>query len=428
TAGPLTAAITGLVDRWMRSTTCPPRSAGARWSPSPTIPHDDGPPPGPEAPSEGRAAARSPNEPRSKVVAPAERSAPAQKARPAPVTTTPRTSSSASVRSNTSISSAAMRGVKAFSWSGRDSVTTAAGPRTSYVICSYSTSSPCRPGTPARDGEPDPTGTARSLGRVSTDTDPTATDPDANGDLDPELVDLRAADVAWDLESLVAGTSVDELLDRSEALTEELEGLRGRVAGLTAEELAAAMRTTAELQEAQGRAGYYAMLRFSEDTSDPERGALMMKVQERSTSLATRLVFFELEWAELDDARAEELLADPRLDFCAHHLRSVRRYRDHLLSEPEETLLTEKSVSGASAWVRLFDELTSAIEVELPASILESEEGGDTTTVGLEQALSMLQHPDRDVRRTAAEAVTAALEPGLRTRAFVFNTLLLDKS
>jgi len=263
---------------------------------------------------------------------------------------------------------------------------------------------------------------------VSTDTDPTATDPDANGDLDPELVDLRAADVAWDLESLVAGTSVDELLDRSEALTEELEGLRGRVAELTAEELAAAMRTTAELQEAQGRAGYYAMLRFSEDTSDPERGALMMKVQERSTSLATRLVFFELEWAELDDARAEELLADPRLDFCAHHLRSVRRYRDHLLSEPEEKLLTEKSVSGASAWVRLFDELTSAIEVELPASILESEEGGDTTTVGLEQALSMLQHPDRDVRRTAAEAVTAALEPGLRTRAFVFNTLLLDKS
>src|SRR5262245_49424713 len=36
--------------------------------------------------------------------------------------------------------------------------------------------------------------------------------------------------------------------------------------------------------------------------------------------------------------------------------------------------------------------------------------------------------PDRDVRRTAAEAVTSALAPGLRTRAFVFNTLLVDKS
>jgi oligoendopeptidase F len=259
---------------------------------------------------------------------------------------------------------------------------------------------------------------------VSTDTDPTA----ATEDLDPQLADLRAAHVAWDLESLVEGTSVEELLDGSEELTAQLEAYRGRMADLTADELAGAMRTMAELQEAQGRVGYYAMLRFSENTSDPERGALMMKVQERSTGLATRLVFFELEWAELDDATAEALLADPSLDFCAHHLRSVRRYRDHLLSEPEEQLLTEKSVSGAGAWVRLFDELTSAITVELPASVLEPEDGGDTSTVGLEQALSMLQHPDRALRRTAAEAVTAGLEPGLRTRAFVFNTLLLDKS
>jgi oligoendopeptidase F len=258
---------------------------------------------------------------------------------------------------------------------------------------------------------------------VSTDTDPTASTAD-----DPQLADLRAAHVAWDLEPLIEGTSVDELLDRSEQLTEQLEAYRGRMADITAGDLAEAMHTMADLQEAQGRVGYYAMLRFSEDTSDPERGALMMKVQERSTTLATRLVFFELEWAELDDATADALLADPRVDFCAHHLRSVRRYRDHLLSEPEEQLLTEKSVSGAGAWVRLFDELTSAITVELPASVLEPEDGGDTSTVGLEQALSMLQHPDRDLRRTAAEAVTAGLEPGLRTRAFVFNTLLLDKS
>ncbi len=35
---------------------------------------------------------------------------------------------------------------------------------------------------------------------------------------------------------------------------------------------------------------------------------------------------------------------------------------------------------------------------------------------------------DPDVRRSTAEAVTAALEPGLRTRAFLFNTLLADKA
>ncbi|HNH96032.1 MAG TPA: M3 family oligoendopeptidase [Microthrixaceae bacterium] len=255
-------------------------------------------------------------------------------------------------------------------------------------------------------------------------TDPDTTDPDTTSpdttspELTPEQVDLTAADVAWDLEPLLDGHSVDELLDRAEEVADQLANLRGTIAEMSAGALADAMHLSAELEDLQGRAGYYAMLRFSEDTQDPGRGAEMMKVQERGTAIAAKLVFLELEWAALPDERVDELLADPVLDFCAHHLRSARRYRDHLLSEPEEVLLTEKSTSGAAAWVRLFDELTSAITVELP------EQG----TVGLEQGLSLLQHPDRAVRQQAAAAVTAGLEPGLRTRAFVFNTLLLDKS
>ena len=255
-------------------------------------------------------------------------------------------------------------------------------------------------------------------------TDPDTTDPDTTSpdttspELTPEQVDLTAADVAWDLEPLLDGHSVDDLLDRAEGVADQLANLRGTIAEMSAGALADAMHLSAELEDLQGRAGYYAMLRFSEDTQDPERGAEMMKVQERGTAIAAKLVFLELEWAALPDERVDELLADPVLDFCAHHLRSARRYRDHLLSEPEEVLLTEKSTSGAAAWVRLFDELTSAITVELP------EQG----TVSLEQGLSLLQHPDRAVRQQAAAAVTAGLEPGLRTRAFVFNTLLLDKS
>ena len=266
---------------------------------------------------------------------------------------------------------------------------------------------------------------------MSTDT-PTTTDPTATDD-DPAARDLTAADVEWNLDSLIAGSDVDQLLDRSDAIATDLVSYRGRIATLDSAELATAMHLMAELQEAQGPAGYFAMLRFSDNTADPERGALMMRVQERSTTLATQLVFFELEWAAVDTDRVEDLLSDPVLDFCAHHLRSMHRYRDHMLSEPEEQLLTEKSVSGASAWVRLFDEQTSAITVELPTAMLGDGAnagvgGGDTTTAPLEAGLSRLQHPDRDVRRSAADAITAGLEPGLRTRGFIFNTLLLDKS
>ncbi len=61
----------------------------------------------------------------------------------------------------------------------------------------------------------------------------------------------------------------------------------------------------------------------------------------------------------------------------------------------------------------------SAIVVDLP--------DGPTS---LEQGLSAgWAHPiARSDRRLAAEAVTVGLEPGLRTRAFVFNTLMADKA
>jgi oligoendopeptidase F len=133
--------------------------------------------------------------------------------------------------------------------------------------------------------------------------------------------------------------------------------------------------------------------------------------------LSTRLIFLELEWAEVPEAKASVLLESAELDFCRYYLESARRYRPHLLTEPEEKILAEKDVTSSSAWSRLFDELTSAVVVDLP--------DGPTS---LEQGLSRLGSPDRAERQIAADAVTAALEPGLRTRAYVFNTLMADKS
>ncbi len=240
---------------------------------------------------------------------------------------------------------------------------------------------------------------------------------------DPELE--RAA---WDLEPLMDGEGesgverrLEEALTRAKSFAERYAGKLGELDGPG---LAEAMGELAAIYELVGRAGTYAGLRFSTDTANPANGALLQRVQERETAIETTLLFFELEWAALPEERAEELLADEALDKCRHHLRNVRRYREHLLSEPEEKVLSEKSLTGATAWARLFEELTSAIEVELPAQ----PPAGEAERVALDVALSRLAGPDREVRRTAAEAVTAALEPGLRTRAYVLNTLLVDKS
>lgn len=233
-----------------------------------------------------------------------------------------------------------------------------------------------------------------------------------------DVTDPEVLEVAWDLEPLVDGAGpagVDAQLDEADRRAQAFaERYAGNVASLDGPGLEEAMRELAAISELVGKAGSYAHLWFSTNTGDPERGALVAKFTERGTEVETRLVFFELEWAAIDDAQADAVLEHPGLEFAAHHLRSARKYRPHLLSEAEEKLLAEKSQTGSGAWARLFSELMAQVKMA----------DGEP----LEIALSKLMHPDREVRRQTAEGVTEALAPGLRTRAFIVNTLALDKA
>jgi oligoendopeptidase F len=234
-----------------------------------------------------------------------------------------------------------------------------------------------------------------------------------------DLIDLAAAGVdatAGAGNEAAVTALIDEAEDRAEQFAADLEGKVGELDGAG---LIDAMERLAGISDLVGRALNFTHLRFAADTETPAVGALLQRSTERATRIQTRLLFFELEWVAIDDERAEELLATEGLDFCRHHLRMERRYRPHLLSAPEERIVTELSPTGRGAWGRLFDELTSAIRVDLP----DAEE-----EVALDVALARLFDPERERRREAAEAVTGALEPGLRTRAYVFNTLLQDKA
>ena len=235
--------------------------------------------------------------------------------------------------------------------------------------------------------------------------------------------DEELAEARWDLEPLVEGggkkRALELLDDAQQRATKFAETYRGKVAELDAQAFADAMHELEDLSDGVGRAATYASLGFAVDTQDPERGALLQEISERGAALQTVLLFFDLEWNEVDDDRAEALLESDELAFCRHHLRTLRRYRPHQLSEPEEKILTETAVTGRSAFGRLFTELTSAITVDRP---------GADEPVQLMEALANLHSPDRELRKTTADAVTASLEPGLRTRAFVFNTLLADKA
>jgi len=167
--------------------------------------------------------------------------------------------------------------------------------------------------------------------------------------------------ITWDLSDLYAGIddpAIERDLDRSDAEADALDArYRGRIAGLSAAELAAMLSAYEALLERAYKVGSFAQLAWSADTSVPAHGALLQKATERGSRLSQKLVFVELELAAAADEAAAAWLADPVLKRYRHWIEQVRRFRPHMLSEAEEKILAEKAVTGRNAWVRFFEEV-----------------------------------------------------------------------
>src|SRR5512134_1796149 len=235
-------------------------------------------------------------------------------------------------------------------------------------------------------------------------------------------VTTGAEAVEWNLADLYDGPDdpriESELEEAHAAATAFRERYRGRLGELSAPELNEAVAELERIESTSTRGETFARLRQAADSSDQARGALVQKVRERNTQVETELLFFDLEWSALDDDVAERLLGDPALERYAQVLRSQRRYKPHQLSEPEEKIEAEKSLTGVSAWGRLFNELLSDLRVS-----------HDGSELSLDEALAKLaRETSQEERARVAGAVTETLRPGVRTRGYVLNTILNERA
>ncbi|MCL7414951.1 MAG: M3 family oligoendopeptidase, partial [ANME-2 cluster archaeon] len=124
--------------------------------------------------------------------------------------------------------------------------------------------------------------------------------------------------------------------------------------------------------------------------------------------------FFDLEWASLEENKANILLKDPLVQKYRHYLEKLRKYRPHQLTEIEERLLAELSPTGVSSWNRLFDKVLSQMKF--------GKEGRAE-----EEVLSDLYNPDRQVRIQASDDLTEGLSSQLHILTHIFNNILADK-
>ncbi|PSQ79703.1 MAG: oligoendopeptidase F, partial [Bacteroidetes bacterium QS_8_68_15] len=235
----------------------------------------------------------------------------------------------------------------------------------------------------------------------------------------PEAAAAGAENVRWTLTDLYEDPDAleDDLATAEEEAAAFAERYRSRIAECAPEQLAEALSRYEAVQDRLGRASTYAFLNWSTDTNDPERGALLQNVKEQATQIQQQLLFLEVELARLSDEQADAFIEADALSGYRHYLETERLQKEHVLSEPEEQVLSEKNVTGRSAWTRFFDETMGAARFEL-----------DDEELTRPEVLKKLYEPDRDLRRRAAMAVTEGLEDRERELTYVFNTVLADKA
>jgi oligoendopeptidase F len=236
----------------------------------------------------------------------------------------------------------------------------------------------------------------------------------------------EARGVTWDLSDLFAGADdprINETLDRVKADAEAFaQRYRGKVnvpGGPDAATLLAGITELEDIWERAGRVAAYAHLLYDTDTRDLAARDLQQKVELRLTELRNLLLFFELEWLELEDDVAQRLIGDPVLRPYAHYLQRERLFRPHRLSEAEEKVVNEKDVTGANAWQRLHTELTSSLVFRL-------EYRGEVRELNLSQVLALAHEPDRELRRAAHDTLYGVLSSHGQVLTFIYDTLVLD--
>jgi len=229
-----------------------------------------------------------------------------------------------------------------------------------------------------------------------------------------------AENIHWDLTDLYESPDAERLENDKKKvvkLTEQFaDNYKGEVKGFNAESMKRALVVYEQIYDMMGKIGSYAYLLWTTNTEEPKYGKMVQEVNELSSAIRQKLVFFQVEWLDIEENKAEKLIHHPELRNYQHYLETSRQRKPYVLKELQEQIMAAKSVTGRSAWVRFFDETLGAARFTL-----------DDEELTQQQALSKLHESDRTLRRRAQQALTDTFNDISRTTTFIFNTILADK-
>ncbi len=224
----------------------------------------------------------------------------------------------------------------------------------------------------------------------------------------------------WHLGDLLRNPlrDLERLRKEVDGQVRRFEEFRGRLLPeIPSDTFLEALRLADTIARTTSRLGAYAYLWFSENTKDQQARSFKAIVEELQAELANRMLFFDLWWQKLDDANAGRLLAVAG-DY-AYYLESLRRFREHALSEPEEKIINVKSVTGRQAVVGLYEILTSGLSYQLKVK-------DRIRKLAREDLMVYVRDPDARVREAAYRELFRVYAANADVLGDIYKTLVMD--
>ncbi len=213
-------------------------------------------------------------------------------------------------------------------------------------------------------------------------------------------------------------TTLQTQLQRAEIFA---KNYRNKIITATSQELLKIIKEYESILQEESKPVLYASLVFAADSKNQKNGAFFQKMQAETLKISQKLVFLELEIAHAKEEQINQWINDSQLKNYKHYLEKQKELRKHRLSEAEEKLLNEKTLTGCGAWQRLFNEVLSSKQFPY-------QEGKTKEMLSETAALNLLYNHDRKKRKAAADAFTEGLRQEAKILTLMANTLVQDKA
>ena len=224
----------------------------------------------------------------------------------------------------------------------------------------------------------------------------------------------------WDLSEIYKGINdpkikndLNEIRKLSKAFKVKW---KGKINNLNSNEFIECIGHYQNLNEHLYKIGTHSSLMFATNMEDPEISRYNSTISDEVTEIFSSLIFVTLELCKIDDDLINDWMSNANAKTWLPYINILRKRNPYLLDPLVEEMLIEKSATGRSAWVRLFDETSASLRFPFGKEMVSEAE-----------ILNYLSDSDSKKRKIAGKSLSETLDKNKRIFGMILNVISRDR-